>query len=118
VACWVAGLCFERWWWNGGGGHDAFELLDTFRSISVFSSFGGVALLLFANRGKIARYSAAEQTPVVKDVARDLGPTVTEVATAARKGWSAGDKSCPKCNTMNDANAKFCDACGTAFGGE
>lgn len=100
----------------------------------------GVNLVFFANRGKIARYQAAEITPVASDVIREMAPAVgeavREVRTAAVSekpahkcgtrndptdrfckgcGEPLAGATCPSCRKPNDADARFCDSCGTAL---
>jgi hypothetical protein len=60
--------------------------------------------------GARARYAAGETMPVVKDSAAYLsdGEGILGV------GRTAGPY-CSKCGVRNDADARFCDSCGTAL---
>jgi hypothetical protein len=78
---------------------------------------GGGFLLVFGlgalNAGFLgaqARYAAGETMPVVKDSAAYLsdGEGILGV------GRTAGPY-CSKCGVRNDADARFCDSCGTAL---
>lgn len=88
-----------------------------------FASMIGLQLLALGNLGRIARYQMAETLPPTMDAARHAAPVVSEVAheiaAAVGEGWRGGEplaeRVCAACQTPNDADARFCDACGTAF---
>ncbi len=71
----------------------------------------GLMLLQWGFLGAAARYGAGETMPVVKDSAAYLsdGEGILGV------GRTAGPY-CSKCGVRNDADAKFCDSCGSALG--
>lgn len=86
---------------------------------------GGVWLARFGYLGAAARYVAAETAPVATDtinyVARGASEGVRELAGAVAAGirGNAGERilvRCHKCEAENDADAKFCKACGAALG--
>ena len=94
-----------------------------------FLAFGGggfMAVIGFAMasagyQGAVARFSAGEQAPVLKDTAHYLsdGDGVLGVgrtrsdSTGGRDAVSAAGPYCRQCGTRNDAAARFCDNCGT-----
>ena len=75
--------------------------------------------------GAAARYLAGESAPVAKDtfnyMADGTKESVKTVATAVGEGLAASGIGkpvqirCHKCNEPNDANSKFCKACGTSL---
>jgi hypothetical protein len=87
-------------------------------AVGGFASMFGLQLLTFSHAGKIARYQAAEMTPVGKDVVRDVLPVasdaVRELAAAAREGLTGvpAAKLTHTCGTQNDADDRFCKGCG------
>lgn len=109
--------------------------------ISFFASFGsferprffwcaflglpmlGVGLILckMAFLGSITRYVANEVAPVGKDVvnymAKGTKGAMRDVAAALGEGWRGTPpaRTCLKCRTENDAEARFCKACGAAL---
>ena len=67
--------------------------------------------------GKIARYYGREVGPAVSatfnEVAEDSAPGVRAVSGAVRDGIAGETGSaCASCGAANDADAKFCAACG------
>jgi len=91
-----------------------------------FASMIGLNLLGFAQRGKIARYQAGELMPLAKDMAQDaapvIGQVVREIAQSAREGLQSETASPPdkirhSCGALNDADDKFCKACGQPLAG-
>jgi len=78
----------------------------------------GLGLTRFGFLGAAARYVASETAPVARDtidyLARGTSDSIREVAAAVRGGHGAGVR-CPGCGQDNDADAKFCDACGAAL---
>jgi hypothetical protein len=70
----------------------------------------GLMLLQWGFVGAAARYGAGETMPVVKDSAAYL----TDGEGILGVGRTAGPY-CSKCGVRNDADAKFCDACGSAL---
>jgi hypothetical protein len=86
---------------------------------------GGVWLTVIGYMGAAARYVAAETAPVAADtinyVAHGAREGVKEIVGAVAEGVrrEAGGKilvRCHKCEAENDADAKFCKACGAALG--
>ena len=73
-----------------------------------------------------ARYASGELAPVVKDTAHYLtdgqgllgaGRSRSDdaVTTSTAPAGSATGPYCRSCGTRNDADARFCDSCGTAM---
>ncbi|HEX5136655.1 MAG TPA: zinc ribbon domain-containing protein [Planctomycetota bacterium] len=86
---------------------------------------GGIWLTSIGYMGAAARYVAAETAPVATDafnyVARGASEGVKQIAGAVADGirGEAGGKvvvRCHKCEAGNDADARFCKACGAALG--
>lgn len=86
----------------------------------------GLALILSANAGRLARYQAAEMLPVAGDAAREMTPVISEVvrevAHSVREGFS-GDAPAEtsghlrhSCGAMNHPDDKFCKGCGQPLG--
>lgn len=83
----------------------------------------GVAISQFGFMGAIMRYQAGEIAPVGKDtfnyMADGTKGGVRTVASAVgsgfREGMAGTSVDCPSCGHANDADAKFCDECGTAM---
>jgi hypothetical protein len=90
--------------------------------LGFFAVIAGALLLFFANSGKIARYAAAENVPVQKDVMLDVAPVANQVirgaAESARQGWEgAKTVECGKCHARQSDGAKICAECGAALPG-
>ena len=101
--------------------HHAVIGMVLFAAGAIMGSIGSKGLF-FANVGRIARYGAAEITPVARDVLQDMTPviseTVREVAAAAHSGMAAGANQatthyCPNCGAAIGEGAHFCENCGT-----
>jgi hypothetical protein len=75
-----------------------------------FLAVFGLGALNAGFLGAQARYAAGETMPVVKDSAAYLsdGEGILGVGRTA-------SPYCSKCGVRNDADAKFCDSCGTAL---
>lgn len=88
----------------------------------------GVGLMLtkFGFLGHIARYLAGETVPVAQDAFNDVAeataPGVEAIARAAARGFSDPTGTsrpapealrCPRCQTVQDAHAKYCNQCGS-----
>lgn len=74
--------------------------------------------LKFAYMGNVARYTAGQAAPIVKDsVNYLLDGTRDEINETIKvfKGEKPSVK-CPKCDKQNVSNAIFCDQCGTKLG--
>lgn len=75
-----------------------------------FFALGGLFLQLgFA--GATARYMADEYSPAIQRVSQDLGLRGDEAAT----GSAGSGPYCRSCGRQNDADARFCDSCGTSM---
>ena len=78
----------------------------------------GLAITKFAYMGAVFRYISAESAPVAKDtinyMAVETRDAVRHVAGAVREGF-AGERKvrCSNCGVENDAEARFCDQCGS-----
>lgn len=110
------------------GGFDFFGTVDSLEGPTKFWMFFiGIPLLGvggwflqagFAGVG--ARYLAGEQSPVAKDTAeyltegKGMGNLGVSSATTLQ-GGVAGGPYCRSCGTRNDADARFCDSCGTTM---
>jgi hypothetical protein len=90
--------------------------------------FVGVVLCLMGFLGSFARYVSGEAAPVQKDtfnyLAEGTKGGVKTFAQAVGEGLAAGmggegktKARCPRCEHANDADAKFCNKCGTPLGG-
>jgi zinc-ribbon domain len=83
--------------------------------------FVGLVLSQFAFYGAFAGYLSGEGAPVVKDtfnyLAEGTRGGVKTTAEAIAEGLSAaGPRAvCPRCNQVNDADARFCKHCGAAL---
>lgn len=107
------------------GGFDFFTSLDSFEGPTRFWMFFlGVPLLGVGGwllqagfLGVGARYVSGEVTPVAKDTAEHLtgGKGLTHLGVAEPSGTPAAGPYCRSCGTRNDADARFCDSCGTAM---
>ena len=102
---------------NGYGSPSLFFLF--FLSFPLI--FVGLVCLKFGYMGAVSSYVASQTAPVVKDVTNymldgtreEVGKTFKHVVNSIK--GTTEEKICPKCNTSQDANAKFCDNCGTAL---
>lgn len=118
----VAGLAF-----TGVAGVDFFGGMNSFEGPTKFWMFfvglpllalgGGLLQAGFLGAG--TRYAAGETAPVLKDTAHYLsdGAGVLGVgrSPATAPAGTTGPY-CRHCGTRNDADARFCDACGSATG--
>jgi double zinc ribbon protein len=87
----------------------------------------GVGITQFAFMGAVARYAAGEYAPVAKDtlnyMADETSDSIRTIAGAIGEGLSGASGGnaaevvirCHKCNKENEADARFCDKCGTAL---
>ena len=64
--------------------------------------------------GAGARYASGELAPVAKDTAHYLTDGKGLLGVGATPSGEAGPY-CRGCGTRNDADARFCDSCGTAM---
>jgi hypothetical protein len=88
----------------------------------------GIAITRYAYLGPAARYVAGEVTPVLRDTLGALGIGDKELVCAACGARNDADsrfcdacgkplsRACPSCGAQNDADARFCDSCGKALG--
>lgn len=80
----------------------------------------GTMLLKAGYLGAVTRYAASEIAPVAADtlnyMAGETRDSVQQVATAIGSGLR-GDRTlaCSACHHGNDANAQFCNQCGTSL---
>ena len=68
----------------------------------------GAGLLAFAFRREIATYSKNESVPVINEASSEIAPAIQNVVKAAK---AESGVRC-ECGALNDADAKFCKACG------
>ena len=84
----------------------------------------GIGICKFAFMGRVARYVVNEVAPVGKDtfnyMASGTKDAVRDLAAALGDGLRSGGSAeptrlirCHKCNTDNDADAKFCNSGGS-----
>jgi hypothetical protein len=66
--------------------------------------------------GAGARYAAGELAPVVKDTAGYLSDGQGILGVGRAPSQPGAGPYCRQCGVRNDADARFCDSCGTAFG--
>ncbi len=80
----------------------------------------GLSLLVFAQRGRLARYAAGEVAPVVKDtfnyLAHESKEGLAEVGAALAGGPKAQAREvvkvkCRSCGYLESDDAKFCSSC-------
>lgn len=123
----VVGVLTLGWGMANVFGHDGYDAPDG-KYIAAFVGglpIIGVGLMLLqaGYLGAAARYTAGETMPVVKDSASFLsdgegvlgvGRTVDDQRTPAAAAAAAGPY-CRSCGQRNDADARFCDGCGTSL---
>lgn len=109
LGCAIAGLVDFFAAFNSGGAYQPKLFFLCFIGFPLLAA--GAACLSFAFRGNIARYVKNEAMPVVKEVGREITPTVRDIANAVRNDGNV----CPYCGTSNDDNAKYCKKCGKAI---
>ena len=79
----------------------------------------GLGLTSMGYMGAMTRYQAGEMAPVAKDttnyMADGIRPAIKSVTSAVVEGIVEAGKPqfCTQCGVRNDADAKFCKACGT-----
>jgi hypothetical protein len=106
-------------------GIDFFGSVDSFEGPHLFWMFF-VALPLLAAGGWLlqagflglgSRFVAGETAPVVKDTASYLtdGKGLFGVGATPAAGAPAAGPYCRSCGTRNDADARFCDSCGSSM---
>ena len=108
---------------------DGFDGPPTW-SFLAFAGGGFMAVIGFGMasagyQGAVARFTAGEQAPVLKDTAHYLsdgdgvfgvGRTRSDSVGARETGAGAATGPyCRQCGTRNDADARFCDSCGTSL---
>jgi hypothetical protein len=82
---------------------------DVARFMGGFLLFGvGLQLTYVGWMGKAARYTAGEVSPVIRDA-------YEQIANQADQSDRTGP-FCSKCGVRQDAEARFCDACGSPVG--
>jgi hypothetical protein len=108
------------------GGIDFFSSFDSYEAPTKFwMFFVGIPMLGVGGwclqagfMGVGARYVSGEVSPVVKDSAAYLtdGKGLLDVGVRAQAETpAAAGPYCRSCGTRNDADARFCDSCGTAM---
>jgi len=95
-----------------------------FFGIGGFLTVIGFAFLLFGYMGSVSRYTASQTAPVAKDTtnymldgtrdefSKSIASVVGAVKTDGAAPVSGSLPKCPKCGTINEKGAKFCDHCG------
>ncbi len=102
----------------GGGGPPRF-FWCAFIGLPLLGA--GLGISQFGYLGAISRYLAGEGTPVAKDMTNYMvegtRDSIRDVATALGEGFAAAKSThatrCQKCGATNDADARFCRACGS-----
>lgn len=108
------------------GGVDFFSTVDSFEGPTKFwMFFVGIPLLAIGGwclqagfMGVGARYVSGEVSPVAKDTAAYLTDGKGLLNLGVREPAPTANRSgpyCRSCGTRNDADARFCDSCGTAM---
>jgi hypothetical protein len=107
------------------GGIDFFSSMNSFEGPTKFwMLFVGIPMLGIGGwclqagfMGVGARYVSGEVSPVVKDSAAYLtdGKGLLNVGVRDQGGAAATGPYCRSCGTRNDADARFCDSCGSAM---
>lgn len=69
----------------------------------------GAVFLNLGFSGATAKYMASEYSPAIQSVARDIG--LRDEPSPAR----GSGPYCRSCGRQNDADARFCDSCGTSM---
>lgn len=86
----------------------------------------GFAMASMGYQGAVARFSAGEQAPVLKDTAHYLSDGQGIAGVGRTRSDAIGGETiatgatgtgpfCRQCGTRNDDTARFCDSCGTAM---
>lgn len=84
---------------------------DIARMFGGFLLFGvGMQLTWVGWMGKAARYTSGEVSPVIRDAYQQIAQQKA-AAGAERTG-----RFCSRCGVRQDAEARFCDACGSPVG--
>ena len=83
--------------------------------------FVGGVMSMFGWQAALLRYHAREGAPVAGEtfnyMAGETREGIRDVAAAVGEGLrGAARKTCAKCGAGNEADAKFCKACGAAIG--
>jgi transcriptional regulator with XRE-family HTH domain/ribosomal protein L40E len=84
----------------------------------------GAALLGFGYYGSVARYTAGEVAPVAKDTTNymldgtreELSKSIKTAAEALKTPDKESLPVCPRCGTVNEKGAHYCDHCGALLG--
>lgn len=83
---------------------------------------GGITMLKYGFLGAIARYGVREGAPAAAEGVNRVGmgavPGLRAAAGAFAAGVrdAAGGAACAQCGEVQDADAKFCDGCGSPMG--
>jgi ribosomal protein L40E len=114
---------------------DFFSAFGSFRAPTLFWCLfigmpmmaGGASLAKFGYLGAVGRYVAGEVAPVAKDTVnymadgskdaiRSISEAVGEGLSKSRSGQEPSTLvRCHKCNSNNNAEAKFCSQCGASL---
>lgn len=116
----IASFFYDFFTWDQGApadpgmpfdvnGQDAMEWVDEGPTTIWMLFVGGAIFLNLGFAGAHARYLAGEYSPGLRTVSRDLRLG----GDRGRAGTGAYRRSC---GTQNDADARFCDSCGTPMG--
>ncbi len=73
--------------------------------------FVGITCLTFGFRKEISRYVKNESVPVLNEASEELKPVMRAMGQAVKEGYS-DSIVCKECGERNDADNKFCKACG------
>ncbi len=91
-------------------------------AVGGIASSTGLSLVGFAQSGRITRYQAGEQMPVLKDSLRDVTPVIGESVRAVVGAMRDGATTAPagkvrhSCGAYNDPTDQFCKGCGQPLG--
>lgn len=82
--------------------------------LGIILIFPGAVLLMLGYMSSMARYQMNEMNPVAKDSVNYMIGETKESIVGLTDDIKGNKKiKCPKCNELNDIDAKFCDNCGT-----
>ena len=107
--------------WDFGGIAGNAEIGMAFFITGGVFTFAGVIFLILGYAGAFARYQASELMPVKRDATNYLldgtreetGKTVKTILDSVGRSVNGGEGiTCPKCGTLNEKGAAFCDQCG------
>ena len=73
-------------------------------------AFGG-AVTMMGFKSEVSRYMKNESVPVINEASEELSPAIRNVASTVKESLDTKQILC-SCGKENDANSKYCSACG------